>query len=221
MPILRFPDPQQSADPDGIVAVGGDLDPDSLRLAYRQGIFPWPHDGLPLLWFCPPARAVLEFDRLHVGKRLARTRRNSPFAFTVDQAFDRVIAGCRRAVRPGQSGTWITPPMARAYGALHRAGDAHSVEAWDEGSLVGGVYGVSAGGTFAGESMFHARPDASKLALLYLIDHLRARGLCWMDIQMMTPHLEALGATTLPRNEFLARLRTTQARGLELFPLPR
>ena len=218
MPVLRFPDPRDTT-PEGIVAVGGDLHPDTLRLAYGQGIFPWPHDGLPLLWFCPPERAILDFGRLHVPRRLARIRRQSRLTFTMDRAFPQVIAACRRAKRPGQLGTWITPAMERAYCRLHHEGDAHSVEAWDEaGCLVGGVYGVDAGGAFGGESMFHVEPNASKLALLFLVDHLRARGLDWMDIQMTTPHMEALGAIEVSRPAFLERLARTRARSLSLFP---
>ena len=217
MPILQFPDPRETG-PEGVVAAGGDLHPDSLRLAYRQGIFPWPHPGLPLLWFCPPRRAILDFSRLHVGHRLARIRRTSRLTFTRDAAFERVIAACRGAKRPGQAGTWITPAMERAYCRLHRDGDAHSVEAWDEnGQLVGGVYGVDAGGAFGGESMFHTQPNASKLALLFLVDHLAARGADFMDIQMLTPHMEALGAVEIPRDEFLARLRKIRASGRSLF----
>lgn len=223
MPVTHFPDPRRSADPDGVIALGGDLHPDSLRRAYRQGIFPWPHPGLPLLWFSPPERAILDFAHLHVPRRLERLRRNTRLTFTLDRAFDQVIACCRWAPRPGQEGTWITPAMERAYGRLHRRGDTHSVEVWDEtGSLVGGVYGVDAGGVFCGESMFHTRPNASKLALLHLVTHLRTRGLDWIDIQMMTPHMEALGATLIPRDAFLNRLAETQARHLVLFdpPLP-
>lgn len=217
MPIVRFPDPR-GATREGIVAVGGDLHIDSLRLAYRQGIFPWPHDGLPLLWFCPPRRAVLDFADLHIPSRLARLRRNCGLTFTIDRAFADVIANCRSAPRPGQQGTWITGEIQEAYRALHRAGDAHSVEAWDErGDLVGGMYGVESGGAFAGESMFYRQSGASKLALLHLIERLSARGLDWLDIQMMTPHMQALGATEISRSVFLARLKATQARGLRLF----
>lgn len=220
MPVLRFPDPRATG-PDGVVAVGGDLHPDSLRLAYRQGIFPWPHESLPLLWFCPPRRAVLDFAHLHVPRRLARIRRASRLTFTIDQDFARVIANCRRAERPGQTGTWITPALERAYVRLHRDGDAHSVEAWDEdGALVAGVYGVDAGGAFSGESMFHTQTNASKLALLFLADHLRARGAEYLDIQMLTPHLVALGAAEIARDDFLARLRAAQSRELTLFDPP-
>ncbi len=222
MPILQFPDPRVTG-PEGVVAAGGDLSTDSLRLAYGQGIFPWPHRGLPLLWFCPPQRAILDFSRLHVGRRLARVRRASRLTFTIDHAFERVIAGCRHARRPGQAGTWITLGMERAYRRLHReGGGAHSVEAWNEnGALVGGVYGVDAGGAFGGESMFHTQPNASKLALLFLVDHLKARGADFLDIQMLTPHLLALGAIEVPRDDFLERLQAAQERGRagrSLFP---
>ena len=219
MPYTSFPDPR-FATPEGIVAVGGDLHPVTLATAYGQGIFPWPHEGLPLLWFCPPRRAVLPFDRLHVSRSLARERRRSGLRFTIDRAFAGVIEGCRGATRPGQGGTWITPEMCEAFRRFHALGHAHSVEAWDgeTGELVGGMYGVDAGGAFGGESMFYARPYASKLALLHLIDHLRRRGLDWMDIQQLTPHMEAMGAVEIPRAAFLRKLRETQARGLVLFP---
>ncbi|MCK6556246.1 leucyl/phenylalanyl-tRNA--protein transferase [Candidatus Binatia bacterium] len=217
MPIRSFPDPRD-ASPEGIVAMGGDLHPESLVLAYREGIFPWPVDGLPLLWFSPPERGVLEFDGLHVPRSLARARRRSSLRFTIDRAFPAVIRACAGTARPDQGGTWITPAMEAAYGRLHRLGVAHSVEAWAGDELVGGVYGVDVDGAFAAESMFYRRPDASKLALLFLIGHLRGRGLDWLDIQVMTPHLARLGARTITRDAFLARLRATRARGLVLFP---
>ncbi len=201
-----------------VVGVGDDLSVRALCDAYSQGIFPWPIPGYPLLWFCPPLRAVLDFDRLHVPERLARLRRRSALTFTIDTAFDAVIAACRQSPRPNQEGTWITPPLLRAYCDLHRAGFAHSVEAWDEsGALVGGLYGVAVGGVFSGESMFHHAPNASKLALLFLVDHLRAQGLNWMDIQVMTPHMACLGAHDIPRDEFLDRLEMEHGRGLTLF----
>ena len=215
--MLPVIDPRRAGDRE-VVGLGGELSLDNLRDAYRRGIFPWPMPGYPLLWFCPPQRAILDFANLHVPQRLARLRRRSPLTFTLDRAFPEVIAACRQSPRPGQSGTWITPKLLRAYVALHEAGDAHSVEAWDEeGTLVGGAYGVSVDGAFAGESMFYCVPNASKLALLHWIDHLQSHGLDWMDIQMMTPHMEALGATELPRDAYLDRLTTTRARGLTLF----
>jgi len=210
--------PPQLAGNAEVVGIGDDLSPETLLWAYTHGIFPWPIDGYPLLWFCPPLRAILDFDNLHVSERLARARRASKFTLTIDRAFDRVIAGCQLSLRPNQPGTWITPAMLSAYQNLHRLGYAHSVEVWDtDGALVGGLYGVSAGGVFCGESMFHAVSNASKFALLFLCEHLQMRGAGWLDIQMMTPHLAALGATEIPRNEFLDRLEQDQARGLELF----
>src|ERR1044072_2370987 len=213
---MRFPDPR-TATPDGIVAVGGRPEPELLEEAYARGIFPWPVDDYPLLWFSPPERGVLFFQELHVPRSLARERRRTRLTFTIDRAFDRVISACAEVERAHESGTWIKSWMIRGYCEFHRRGRAHSVEAWEEGDLVGGLYGVDAGGAFAGESMFHLRPNASKLALLHLIEHLRARGLEWLDIQVMTPHMEALGARLIPREEFLQLLARTQARGLRLF----
>jgi leucyl/phenylalanyl-tRNA--protein transferase len=203
---------------DDIVAVGGDLDPGTLLLAYRNGVFPWPVEGLPLLWFCPRERAILELDALHVSRSLARERRRTTLRFTTDAAFEDVIRGCALAPRPGQDATWITADIVAAYIRLHRLGVAHSVEAWRGDALVGGLYGVEVDGAFAAESMFHREPNASKLALLHLLDHVAARGLDWIDIQVMTPHLEHLGARPIPRAEFLGRLTRTRARGLRLFP---
>lgn len=216
MPIAAFPDPREST-PEGIVALGGDLHTDSLLRAYRSGIFPWPHRGLPLLWFSPPERGVLEFKELHIPRSLAGARRKGTFRFTVDRAFREVIAACAGARRPGQGGTWITPEMLEAYCELHRLGHAHSVEAWKDERLVGGIYGVDAGGAFSGESMFYLEPNASKLALLRLIEHLASRGLGWMDIQMVTPHMKTLGGREIPRAEFLAKLARALSAGLKLF----
>lgn len=217
MPVIAFPDPRRTG-PDGVVALGGDLEPETLRAAYAQGIFPWPMAGYPLLWFCPPRRAILHFSDLHIPHRLARLRRRSSLTFTIDQDFDTVIEHCRLSPRPGQDGTWITAPLMRAYRRFHRTGDAHSIEAWDEeGNLVGGLYGVDSSGAFAGESMFYLRPNASKLALLFLIDHLRERGATWLDIQMLTPHMAALGAKEIPRDDFLHCLAAARTRGLRLF----
>lgn len=218
MPILKFPDPKH-AGPEGIVAIGGDLHPDSLKLAYSQGIFPWPVQDLDEVpWFCPEERGVLFFDELHIPRSLERARKKLPFTFTLNKAFPKVIRGCALAKRSEQSGlTWITKEMEEAYVRLHQEGWAHSAEAWDGEELVGGIYGVSALGAFAGESMFHLKPYASKLALLHLIDHLKSRGLQWLDIQVMTDHMKALGARLIPRNQFLKLLRETQHRRLRLF----
>jgi len=216
MTLIRFPDPRY-AGYEGIVTIGGDLNPVNLLRAYSQGIFPWPIEGWPLTWFCPEERAVLDFKDLHVPRSLARLRRRAPFSFTIDHDFNSVILRCAEAARPEESGTWITPQMIRGYCEFHRMGHAHSVEAWEDGELVGGVYGVDAGGAFAGESMFYTRPSASKLALLHLIEHLRERGSEWLDIQVMTPHMKALGAKLISRDLFLRMLAKTQERGLKLF----
>lgn len=213
----RFLPPRRAGDSQ-IVGVGGVLTTDTLLSAYQQGIFPWPMTGQPLLWFCPPERAVLDFHRLRVPERLARLRRRTPLTVTIDRDFAAVITACRASPRPGQDGTWITPAMVRAYVEFHRAGHAHSIEVWDEsGDLVGGLYGVAVGGVFSGESMFHRVPNASKLALLFLIDHLAARGALWIDIQQLTPHMEALGAHEIPRDEFLDRLDAAQEVSSVLF----
>ncbi len=206
-----------STSADDIVAVGGSLEPETLIHAYRRGVFPWPSEGLPLLWYCPTERAILDLAHLHVGRTLARLRRQSRLRFTIDTAFQAVIRACAATARPGQSGTWIIPEMIDAYGRLHRLGVAHSVEAWSDDRLVGGVYGVAVDGVFAAESMFYREPYASKLALLHLLDHLASRGLDWIDIQVMTPHMERMGAYDVSRREFLARLRDTQQRRLVLF----
>ena len=190
---------------------------ENLRRAYRKGIFPWHIDGLPLPWFCPERRAVLDFSELHIPKSLERERRKMRFEFTIDRAFPQVIENCARVKRNQDTGTWITSDFIGAYIELHEAGDAHSVEVWENGELVGGLYGVDAGGVFCGESMFHLRSNASKFALLFLIEHLQTRGADWLDAQVMTPHLLVLGAHEISRNIFLTRLEQTQAKGLQLF----
>ena len=210
-----FPDPRTVRG--DIVAFGNDLRVEVLRDAYRHGIFPWPHDDLPMPWFSPRRRAVLIFDELHVGRSLQKAARKSPFTFSIDRAFSKVIAACAEAPRPDQDGTWIEPAIVEAYTALHRAGDAHSVEVWDGEDLVGGVYGVDSGGVFTGESMFYRKPNGSKLALLHLIEHLRERGATWLDCQVMTPHMEAFGARLITRSRFLDMLEAAQAKELTLF----
>lgn len=216
MAVQSFPNPRLTS-PEGIVALGGDLEPESLLLAYRQGIFPWPIPGLPLAWFCPPERAILEWKNLHIPRSLARLERKKPFQFSLDQSFGQVIAECSKVPRPEQEGTWITKRMLAAYKRFHKLGYAHSVEVWKENTLVGGIYGVDAGGVFGGESMFHLEPNASKLAILFLMDYLQSRGSEWLDIQVMTPHMEALGARLIPRDEYLERLTQEQARKITLF----
>ncbi len=211
----RFPDPRHARG--DIVAVGDDLRVETLRDAYRHGIFPWPHEKLPMPWFSPRRRTVILFEELHVGRSLRKAQRRSGFTYSIDRAFDEVIASCAETPRGDETGTWINPEIVAAYRSLHRAGDAHSVEVWRDDVLIGGLYGIDAGGAFTGESMFHQVTDASKLALLFLIEHLRARGVNWIDCQVTTPHMEALGAREIPRGRFLDMLAVEQASGRSLF----
>ena len=203
---------------DGIVHFGGELNVQNLQNAYRMGIFPWYTEGVPLPWHCPERRAILEFADHSIPRSLEKARRKGEFTFTIDKDFADVIHECSLASRPGQGGTWITPEFERVYTELHKLGMAHSVEAWNAGGeLVGGLYGVDAGGVFCGESMFYREPNASKLALLFLIDHLRSRGSTWIDTQVMTPHMETLGAKEIARVDFLDKLKGTQGQNLHLF----
>jgi leucyl/phenylalanyl-tRNA--protein transferase len=188
----------------GLVDVGGDLTPERLLDAYRHGIFPWYDDNMPVCWWSPDPRAIFELDGLHVSRRLARTVRGGKFQVTFDRAFGAVMRGC--ADRPGE-GTWITEDMLSAYQRLHQLGFAHSVEVWQDGELAGGVYGVAVGGLFAGESMFHRRTDASKVALVHLFERLRRGGYVLFDTQMVTEHTASMGAIEIPRKEYLRRLR--------------
>ena len=214
--LIYFLDPAQAID--GIVALGGPLTTTNLLRAYCSGIFPWPINEDILPWCCPAKRGILDFSDLHIPRRLARTRHKSTFHFTIDRSFPQVITHCATVQRKGESDTWITRQMMRAYCELYRQGHAHSVEVWEGTELVGGLYGVDACGSFSGESMFSFRSNASKLALLFLIGHLEERGLDWIDIQMVTPHLEALGAKVVSRADFLERLTATQTCKLILFP---
>ena len=212
------PDP---ADELGLVALDYNLSPERLISAYRHGIFPWPDSSpfSPIPWVCPPQRAILEFDQLHVPRNLRKARRSfHALRFTIDRAFEIVIAACAAVPRARQRGTWITPAMVGAYVELHRRGHAHSVEAWIEDELVGGLYGVSTAGVFTGESMFHRVNDASKLCVLHLIEHLRARGSTWLDIQQLTQHFALLGAREITRTEFLEMLAVERQAGRKLFP---
>jgi leucyl/phenylalanyl-tRNA--protein transferase len=201
-----FPDPR-NAEPDGLLAVGGDLSPRRLLTAYAEGIFPWYSDGSPILWWSPEPRLVLESSWLHVPRSLERTLRRGRYAVRADRAFGEVIRRCAAAERPQQRGTWITGEMIEAYEELHRLGYAHSVEAWDEAGLAGGLYGVSLGGAFFGESMFAERPDASKAAFVAAVRWLDRRGVRLVDCQVATEHLVRFGAREIPRADFLARLR--------------
>jgi leucyl/phenylalanyl-tRNA---protein transferase len=203
---VAFPDPAL-AEPDGLLAVGGDLRPERVLTAYAQGIFPWYDERSPLLWWSPDPRLVLEPEALHVSRSLRRTIRRGAFRVTADTAFQRVIRRCAARPRPGQRGTWITEEMVAAYLALHRLGFAHSFEAWEGEALAGGLYGVSLGAVFFGESMFADRPDASKVAFVRAVDWLASRGIRLVDCQIRTEHLVTLGAREIPRGAFLARLR--------------
>jgi len=214
----RFPDPADAAvdggpedDEGGIVGFGADLAPATLVDAYRRGIFPWPHPDVPLPWFSPDPRAVLFLDRLHVSRSLRQRLRRCGWEATVDVAFDQVVAAC--ADRPGDA-TWVTGDMRRAYGRLRQLGWAHSVEVWNGGELVGGLYGVAVGGCFTGESMFHRAPDASKVALVELVARWQEAGGAFVDVQLATDHLTGLGAAEAPRAEFLSRLAAVRDRNV-------
>jgi leucyl/phenylalanyl-tRNA--protein transferase len=201
-----------------VISFGTPLTIANVREAYLKGIFPWNTEGIPLPWHCPEVRAILEFDRLRIPRSLEKARRRGDLTFTIDADFRSVIRECSLAYRPGQRGTWISPEFEAVFSQLHDEGMAHSVEAWNAaGGLVGGLYGVDAAGVFCGESMFFKTPNASKLALLHLIDHLSSRGSTWLDTQVITPHMEALGAREVYRNDFLDRLRQTQELQLKLF----
>lgn len=203
---LVFPDPRL-AEPDGLLALGGDLRPERLLLAYGCGIFPWYSEGQPLLWWSPAPRAVLAPGELHVPRSLAKAIRRRPYHLTIDRAFAQVMAACAATPRPNQDSTWITAAIVAAFVELHRLGLAHSVEAWDaEGRLVGGLYGLALGGVFCGESMFAVADDASKIAFVALVEQLRRWEFALIDCQVESTHLGRFGAAAVPREEFLARL---------------
>ncbi|WP_425399716.1 leucyl/phenylalanyl-tRNA--protein transferase [Aeoliella sp.] len=202
----RFFPPPESAGPEGALVMGGDLNAELLLDAYSHGIFPWPHsDEEPLVWWSLDPRAIIELGDFRPHRRVLRRLRSGQFVTSADTDFAGVMRGC--AVGPGrEGGSWITPNMIRGYTHLHRLGHAHSVEIRSDGQLVGGVYGVSIGGLFAAESMFHRHRDASTAALAVLIAHLKARGYGLLDIQQWTEHTGRLGAIKIPRREYLARL---------------
>lgn len=208
---LAFPSPEEAED-DGLIAVGGDLRPERVLLAYTSGIFPWPHEGYPLLWFSPDPRLVLPPARLRIGRRLARRIRNAGFRVTLDRAFHGVIEGCATTPRPGEEGTWITPGMKDSYARLHDAGFVHSAECWDGDSLAGGLYGVSIGGVFVGESMFTRVPDASKVAFVTLVRQLERWGFDLLDAQVRTEHVVRFGAEEWSRVDYLEALRESLAK---------
>jgi leucyl/phenylalanyl-tRNA--protein transferase len=207
---LVFP-PPEGATREGVVAVGGDFRPERLLLAYHQGIFPWPTEGMPLLWFSPSPRFVLPPQGAHVPRSLRKVIRRGGFEIRTDTAFAEVIDGCAAAPREGQRGTWITPELRAGYLELHRLGYAHSIECWIDGALAGGLYGVSLGRMFFGESMFARVPDASKLAFATLLGNLVHWDFALVDCQVYTEHLERFGAIDIPRREFLDVLRVALA----------
>lgn len=201
---IRFPDPAL-AEPDGLLAVGGDLSPDRLIAAYRQGIFPWFSEESPILWYSPHERFVLFPEELKISKSMRQLLRSNRFRVTNNRAFDQVIAACAAQPRRNQDGTWITAGMQEAYRRLHRLGYAHSVEIWRDNALVGGLYGVAIGSVFCGESMFSAEANASKTALITLC---QSQAYLLIDCQVYTDHLASLGARMIPREIYEAILKS-------------
>jgi leucyl/phenylalanyl-tRNA---protein transferase len=203
---LLFPPPAEAED--GLLAVGGDLRPERLLLAYSMGIFPWYDESQPILWHSPDPRAVLEVERFHIGRSLRKVLNRGVYQTRIDTRFAAVIRGCKEAYRPGQGGTWITDEMEAAYCELHRRGFAHSVETYRDDELVGGLYGVSLGRIFFGESMFALAADASKVATAALVEKVRGFGFRYIDSQVLNPHTESLGAVNWPRSKYLSVLAT-------------
>ncbi|HSC70687.1 MAG TPA: leucyl/phenylalanyl-tRNA--protein transferase [Candidatus Methylomirabilis sp.] len=202
-----FPDVKEAlAEPNGLLAVGGDLSSARLLSAYRRGIFPWYSEDQPILWWSPDPRCVLFPKNLKVSRSLRATLRKNRFQVSMDRAFRQVMGECA-GPRRGQPGTWVTPDLIEAYDGLHRLGYAHSVESWRDGRLVGGLYGVALGRVFFGESMFAQEADASKVCLVHLVSHLRDREFTLIDCQVPSPHLESLGAVTIPRQRFIDMLK--------------
>jgi len=228
-PAAPFPDAALAeAEPNGLLAVGGDLSPERLINAYRQGIFPWFSAGDPILWWSPNPRTLLFPGQVHISRSLRKTLRRQRLGVTMDRDFEHVIHACSTPRRDG-AGTWLVPEMIHAYAELHRRGLAHSVEVWQEGVLVGGLYGVCLGRVFYGESMFSRVADASKVALVHLSQRLRAWGIALIDCQVMSQHLVRMGAQQVPRDTFIALLQRwcpTPGRngswddGVVSFPLP-
>jgi len=197
---LAFPHPRL-ADEDGLLAIGGDLSEERLLLAYQNGIFPWYDEDTPILWYSPHERFVIRKGNLKISKSMRKVLRSKRFQVTYNQAFEQVIDQCARIVREGQQGTWILPEMKAAYISLHEHGYAHSVEVWEQDQLVGGLYGVKVGNVFGGESMFSKVSNASKVALISLAEDF---GISLIDCQVHSAHLESMGATLIPQEEFLA-----------------
>ncbi len=198
---LLFPNPEGAEE--GIVAIGGDLSPQRLLLAYRSGLFPWFDEDDPIIWWCPDPRYLLFPAKFHVSRSFKRFLNKKKYRITFDEHFESVIENCSSIGRKDQDGTWITPEMKTAYMELHQLGFAHSVEVWHQDELVGGMYGVSIGKAFFGESMFSKLPNASKTALYYLSNLLSKKGLSFIDAQIHTPHMVSLGAEPIARSKFL------------------
>ena len=203
---FEFPSPN-SADSQGIVAVGGDLNPKRVLLAYQQGIFPWFEQDDFLIWWSPDPRMVLYLENLKISKSMRQLLRNNPFEVTFNKAFYEVVASCAKVKRFGQTGTWITPGLMNAYQELHEQGDAFSVEVWEHGKLVGGLYGIDVDSVFCGESMFSKVSNASKVALIYLVRELKKQHYRLIDCQVPTAHLASMGAEVISREKFLNYLK--------------
>ncbi len=201
---MIFPDPRL-AEEDGLLCWGGELNTETLLEAYSRGIFPWPQEGYPLLWFSPEQRGIIDFEDFHISRRLARDLKNAEFEVSFDQEFEQIIGHCQKMKRTHEKGTWITNDIASAYIKFHEAGYAHSVECWQNKKLVGGLYGVFVEGVFSGESMFHLVDDASKFCLIQLVGWLKSMSLTWIDTQMVTPLVKNFGGKYIKRDEYLKR----------------
>ena len=199
---IAFP-PVESASEEGIVALGGDLSPERLLLAYKNGIFPWYNEDEPIIWWCPDPRFVLFPGDLKISKSMQTVLRNGSFRFTINRAFSSVIQHCKNITRKDQDGTWINPAVQKAYTVLHELGYAHSAEAWQGGELVGGLYGIRMGNVFFGESMFSKKSNASKFAFIKYVQQLQKEGVVVIDCQVHTDHLESLGAGMIERTQFI------------------
>ncbi|MBP7239028.1 MAG: leucyl/phenylalanyl-tRNA--protein transferase [Saprospiraceae bacterium] len=207
---LIFPHPILR-EPDGLMAVGGDLSPERLLLAYRWGIFPWYHEGQPILWWWLAPRLMVRPENVHISHSVRNFMNQRKYKVTFDKEFKTVMERCGNVSRPGQEGTWIMPEMIDAYSTLHKMGYAHSVEVWQEGSLVGGLYGIALGKIFFGESMFTEKPNASKVGFVHLAQYLASNGFQWIDCQQDTPHMRTLGADLVEEEDFLNILRNNQS----------
>ena len=221
MPIYQLPEqhifpPAFEAEPNGLLAVGGDLHPDRLFKAYQEGIFPWYSHRQPILWFSPNPRFVLFPSDLHISKSLKKTIKKKQFEIRINTEFFEVVKQCSEFSRPDQYGTWITSDMKNAYNELHRIGRAHSFEAFQDGVLVGGLYGVSIGGIFAGESMFAEVSDASKVAFIWAVRQLHLWGVQLIDCQVYTEHLERFGAREISRKDYMQHLKVLQVTPIEI-----